>query len=165
MKGMVKKIILTLCFPALLLGCGNRSIPLDSGRWGWWDVGINNERYGMSVWMIKTGWFEGKNKQDIIGSLPERKPYTINSGIKSFCIKESEGWNIDHIFNPLAYLDIYFDDSGRVTKAIIRERKQTLDEKMEGKGKVSSDNYKIVLTWEKQSARGRKSSTGKADKE
>lgn len=94
--------------------------------------------------------FEGKSKSDIIEELPERHSYLISGNIKSFCIKETNGWNIDHYANELAFLRIYFDNNGMVIKAVIEERKQSFDEKMEGKGKVSSEKYKEIRMWIKK---------------
>ena len=137
----IKFIVFLLIFHTLLLSCTEKPIPLDREVWSSWvDATVDSRRYNMSVWMIKTNRFENKTKQDIIENLPERRPYEIKSNIETFCIKQTtEGWNIDFNSHPLAYLDIYFDDDGKVIKALIRERKQTFGDKMDGKGRISTD--------------------------
>ena len=145
----IKLIGFLLILYGFLLSCTEKPIPLDSNVWGSWDITIDNRRYSMSVWMIKTNWFENKTKQDIIENLPERRPYEIKSNIEIFCIKETEGWNIDFIPRPLAYLDIYFDDDGKVIKALIRERKDSFGDRMEGEGKVSTKDFRTTFIWKK----------------
>jgi len=144
----IKFTVFLFAIHGFLLSCTERPIPLDSRVWGFWDVTIDNRRYCMSVWMIKSNWFENKTKQDIIENLPERRPYKIEGTIKTFCIKETEGWNIDFIPHVLAYLDIYFDDDNKVIKVLLRERKQTFGDKMDGKGKIST-GFKTTFIWKK----------------
>ena len=76
--------------------------------------------------------------------------YRIENNAKTFCIKETtEGWNIDFVPRVLAYLDIYFDDDNKVIKALIRERKQTFRDKIDGKGEISTEDFKTTFIWKK----------------
>ena len=146
----MKHLLLFVTLIFLLPGCSERAVPLNRAEWGYWDITVSPKRYNMSIWMIETNWFDGKSKEDIISQLPERRTYTIEGDCKIFCVKESDGWNIDHVPQPLAYLDVYFDSKGMVTKAVLREREQSFGEKTDGKGKVTSDKYKTVMVWEKK---------------
>ncbi|MWP48220.1 MULTISPECIES: hypothetical protein [unclassified Gilliamella] len=115
------------------------------------DIGIDDRRYDMSIWMIKNNWFQRKTKNDIVEQLPKRNTYktTITNNKITYCVKEIRGWNIDSESRPLAYLDLYFKDD-LVIKVVLRERKQTFLDKIEsldGFPIISEQEYKKKLVW------------------
>ncbi|SCC10629.1 hypothetical protein [Gilliamella intestini] len=141
----MKKLLLLLLF-FILSGC-QEGEPLDSRIWGSSDTNIDNRRYDMSILMIKNNWFQGKTTKDIVEKLLEAKVGTITiitDNKRIYCVKESEGWNIDFEPETLAYLDLYFKND-LVVKAVLRERKQSWSNKIDGMGGVSEQEYKTKL--------------------
>ncbi|MWP48223.1 MULTISPECIES: hypothetical protein [unclassified Gilliamella] len=143
----MKKLLLLLLF-FILSGC-QEGEPLDSRIWGSSDTNIDNRRYDMSIWMIKNNWFQGKTTKNIVEKLPEAKVgtvTTITNNKITYCVKEIRGWNIDSESRPLAYLDLYFKND-LVVKAVLRERKQSWSNKIDGMGGVFEQEYKTKLVW------------------
>lgn len=143
----MKKLLLLLLF-FILSGC-QEGEPLDSRICGSSDTNIDNRRYDMSILMIKNNWFQGKTTKDIVEKLLEAKVGTITiitDNKRIYCVKESEGWNIDFEPETLAYLDLYFKND-LVVKAVLRERKQSWSNKIDGMGGVSEQEYKTKLAW------------------
>ncbi|MCL2633450.1 MAG: hypothetical protein FWD34_02930 [Oscillospiraceae bacterium] len=114
----------------LLSACsGSNPLPLNSDRWGTYDVGYHPERYNMTLWLFETNWFESKTDEEILELLPDPKVNEIIDEEIHFHVKFR---NPNFIFGIDPYeltgiLTIYFND-GLVIRAEYWERKDVNSE-------------------------------------